>query len=39
MAGQIIGRGRSTWLVRVYQGCDPAIRTSTNGRSAAGMVH
>jgi len=24
MAGQIIARGKGIWLVRVYQGCDPA---------------
>ena len=24
--GQIVGRGRSTWLVRVYNGCDPETK-------------
>lgn len=29
MPGQIIARGKRTWLVRVYQGCDPATGKRT----------
>ena len=36
--GQIIARGESTWLVRIYQGRDPQTGQVLNGRAHSSFM-